>query len=227
MKTSLYRAPHAQKGFTLIEIAIVLVIIGLLLGGVLKGQEMIESGRIKNVVNDFNGISAAYNTYRDRYRAIPGDDIGAVPANRGWAGITGLGPGDGNGNLGVAANPAFAGGNTESTQFWLHLRGAQLIGGSTTTGVAVASLPSNAYNGRFGVRQASAVGVLGGFAPLALCASNLPAKAAIAIDTQLDDGSPATGSIRATQFATAANQEPAAAAVNYIEPNFYTVCRQL
>ncbi len=63
-----------QKGFTLVEIAIVLVIIGLLLGGVLKGQEMIESSRIKSVVGDLNGVSAAYNTYFDRFRAIPGDE---------------------------------------------------------------------------------------------------------------------------------------------------------
>ena len=63
-----------QAGFTLVEIAIVLVIIGLLLGGILKGQEMITQARIKNVVNDFNGITAAYFAYQDRYRAVPGDD---------------------------------------------------------------------------------------------------------------------------------------------------------
>ena len=58
----------AQSGFTLVEIAIVLVIIGLLLGGVLKGQELIENGRVKNAANDMNGIVAAYNSYLDRYR---------------------------------------------------------------------------------------------------------------------------------------------------------------
>ena len=67
---------HRQSGFTLVEIAIVLVIIGLLLGGILKGQEMITQARIKNVINDFNGITAAYFSYQDRYRAIPGDDAG-------------------------------------------------------------------------------------------------------------------------------------------------------
>ena len=49
----------AEAGFTLVEIAIVLVIIGLLLGGILKGQEMITQAKIKNIVNDFNGITAA------------------------------------------------------------------------------------------------------------------------------------------------------------------------
>ena len=63
-----------QQGFTLVEIAIVLVIIGLLLGGILKGQEMITQAKIKNAISDFSGISAAYHGYNDRYRALPGDD---------------------------------------------------------------------------------------------------------------------------------------------------------
>src|SRR5260370_39086016 len=63
-----------QQGFTLVEIAIVLVIIGLLLGGILKGQEMITQAKIKNVIADFSGISAAYHGYVDRYKKIPGDD---------------------------------------------------------------------------------------------------------------------------------------------------------
>src|SRR5260370_17027828 len=63
-----------SQGFTLVEIAIVLVIIGLLLGGILKGQEMITQAKIKNVIADFSGISAAYHGYVDRYKKIPGDD---------------------------------------------------------------------------------------------------------------------------------------------------------
>ncbi len=71
-----------QKGFTLVEIAIVLVIIGLLLGGILKGQEMIVQAKIKNAITDFSGVSAAYFGYQDRYRATPGDDIQATPLVR-------------------------------------------------------------------------------------------------------------------------------------------------
>ncbi len=56
----------AESGFTLVEIAIVLVIIGLLLGGILKGQEMITQAKIKNIINDFNGVTAAVNSYQDR-----------------------------------------------------------------------------------------------------------------------------------------------------------------
>src|SRR5215467_6743012 len=67
-----------QAGFTLVEIAIVLVIIGLLLGGILKGQEMIAQARIKNAINDFNGVTVAVTSYQDRYRALPGDDKNAT-----------------------------------------------------------------------------------------------------------------------------------------------------
>ena len=72
MTTSISNAnfSRSQRGFTLVEIAIVLVIIGLLLGGILKGQEMIAQAKIKNVINDLNGVSAALNSYQDRYRAL-------------------------------------------------------------------------------------------------------------------------------------------------------------
>ncbi len=73
-----------QSGFTLIELAIVLVIIGLLLGGVLKGQELINSAKIKNIVNDFNSTSAAIYGYQDRYKALPGDELAATKVAR-WA----------------------------------------------------------------------------------------------------------------------------------------------
>src|SRR3972149_4786806 len=78
-----YFAPHGanwrkwimrkQTGFTLIEIAIVLVIIGLLLGGVLKGQELITSARVRNLISQQDGVKAAYFGFLDRFRALPGD----------------------------------------------------------------------------------------------------------------------------------------------------------
>ena len=62
-----------QSGFTLIEIAIVLLIIGLLLGGVMKGQALINSARVRAIANDLSGIEAAWVSFRDRYRSLPGD----------------------------------------------------------------------------------------------------------------------------------------------------------
>src|SRR5207237_10580375 len=89
------------QGFTLVEIAIVLVIIGLLLGGILKGQEMITQAKIKNVISDFSGISAAYHGYQDRYRAIPGDDPNAATRCQGppTATISATAGEPGNGNV--------------------------------------------------------------------------------------------------------------------------------
>lgn len=92
-----------QKGFTLVEIAIVLVIIGLLLGGILKGQEMITQAKIKNIISDFSGISAAFHGYQDRYRALPGDDLGAAAR---WATAPAATAGNGNGVVAGTYNNA-------------------------------------------------------------------------------------------------------------------------
>jgi len=89
---------NKQSGFTLIEIAIVLVIIGLLLGGVLKGQELITQAKIRNVANDLNGMSAAVYGYQDRYKKFPGDDNDAATRWTNPATVSG----DGNGAVGAA-----------------------------------------------------------------------------------------------------------------------------
>src|SRR3954471_7558123 len=68
------KSRQRQTGFTLVEIAIVLVIIGLLLGGILKGQELINSARVKNIANDFRVIPTYVYADQDKFRALPGDD---------------------------------------------------------------------------------------------------------------------------------------------------------
>jgi prepilin-type N-terminal cleavage/methylation domain-containing protein len=62
-----------RKGFTLVELSIVLVIIGLLIGGVLKGQAMIENAKVKNFVSDVDGLVAAAYGYQDKLNKFPGD----------------------------------------------------------------------------------------------------------------------------------------------------------
>ena len=81
-----------ERGFTLIEIAVVLVIIGLLIGGILQGTELIDNSRIKKAGGDFQGIATAYVSYQDRYQRLPGDDgnTATVQARGGdWTAVTG------------------------------------------------------------------------------------------------------------------------------------------
>ena len=224
-----------QKGFTLVEIAIVLVIIGLLLGGILKGQEMITQAKIKNVVNDFNGITAAINSYQDRYKALPGDDLNAATRWQNPLAISG----DGNGQFctGACPSPVVApdlynnqvtttAAAPEVNLFWWHLRLAGFVGGSTAAGAgSSASPPANAANGIMGVQTTGM-----GFTSNIVCSSNLPDKIAIAVDTQMDDGTSISGQLRGLvqtgPSPVTGNSVPTAA---YAETgtNQYLLCKNL
>ena len=130
----------SQGGFTLIEIAIVLVIIGLLLGGVLKGQELINTAKVRALSNTVDGISAAWFGFQDRYRAFPGDYTQATVNLPSIPSVTVVN-GDGNGLVGLAGttdSPA------ERANVWLHLQAAGYITGAFD-GVTTA-IPANAYN---------------------------------------------------------------------------------
>ena len=208
-----------QSGFTLVEIAIVLVIIGLLLGGILKGQEMITQAKIKNVVADFSGISAAYYGYQDRYRAIPGDDSGAATR---WSGATA-----GNGNGQIAGKYNSTTDTEESRMWWDHLRRAGFVAGSGF------QQPFNAVTGMIGVQtgDAGTGTALGGFGGLIICSAGLPDKIAIAVDTQMDDGMIGTGTVRGQKHTAGPNPDvnTAADASGYAETgtNVYVLCRAL
>jgi prepilin-type N-terminal cleavage/methylation domain-containing protein len=220
MKTS-------QKGFTLVEIAIVLVIIGLLLGGILKGQEMINQAKIKNVIADITGVSAAMYGYQDRYRALPGDDKGADR----WSGVS---PGNGNGV--ILGKYATTTDTDESRLFWEHLRRAGFVGGSGL------EQPFNAVSGKTGVQTGDGTsaspnpGVLGKGSPVAetftgliLCTAMLPDKIAISIDAQMDDGNGTTGAVRGKKGPGNLDIPSGGAAEEYKEDGVstYVVCRQM
>ena len=124
-----------QTGFTLVEIAIVMVIIGLLLGGVLKGREMITNAKVKGIEAYFNGVTAALYSYQDRYRALPGDD---KKADRFGLTCVAAGSatdecGDRNGKIGTGSQFNSVTDGEEPRLFWLHLRNAGLVAGDETS----------------------------------------------------------------------------------------------
>ena len=144
---------NKQKGFTLVEIAIVLVIVGLLIGGVLKGQEMITNAKLKRVESDNAGIAAAMFSYQDRYLQLPGDDSGADDRFTVYGGnvvVNGDGSGTVDGTWDVAATgDILAAATAETNLFFAHLRAAGLIPGGGTDDTR----PTNAYGGQIGVQD--------------------------------------------------------------------------
>lgn len=214
-----------QKGFTLVEIAIVLVIIGLLLGGVLKGQELITQAKIKNIANDLNGMAAAIYGYQDRYKQFPGDDNQAAAR---WLNPAAT-SGNGNGQIAGEFNSNVAA--TESREFWQHLRLAGFVGGDTAT----RDQPINSAGGIVGVQANTGANAALELAGLVVCSSNLSGKIANAIDAQFDDGLSSRGVVRGyTQAGSVVadngnNPTRAAAAANYVDNGvtLYTVCKTL
>lgn len=234
-----------QSGFTLIEIAIVLVIIGLLLGGVLKGQELINSAKVKNLATDFRNIPVFIYGYQDKFRSLPGDDanvgdhLGGVCANATagtpssspcYASTGPVGNGIINGNWNTTDT------NDESYRFWQQVRVAGLTSGSTTAGAAD-YLPVNAAGGLIGiqsgtsdptktpVKDASSAAIRGTYI---ICSPNILGKFAKQLDIQLDDGNTATGSMMAGLASTAPGTPMTAAPLTGAgaidDAAVYTVC---
>jgi prepilin-type N-terminal cleavage/methylation domain-containing protein len=224
-----------QAGFTLVEIAIVLVIIGLLLGGVLKGQELINQAKIKNLANDLNGLTAAIYSYQDRYRVLPGEDEQAATR---WS-ITQTVFRNGQYNAGDATTSsdfcAAVGNNNESTLFWQHLRGSGLIGGAVTDG----NHPQNAVGGIIGIQTNAGLPDSPDLAGTVVCSSNLAAKIAESLDAQFDDGRGNSGTVRGyvqgtpsapTPITTGCTSNPTrVASVQYVDSGaaLYTICKSL
>ncbi|MDD5030540.1 MAG: prepilin-type N-terminal cleavage/methylation domain-containing protein [Rhodoferax sp.] len=228
-----HRSLTRQSGFTLVEIAIVLVIIGLLLGGVLKGQELIDQSKIKRVVNDFNNIGAAYDTYKDRYRYVPGDDPNA--ATRWTTAVGGAAPanaGGGNGTITATLAQVLTGGNVEAGYVWQHLRASGLVSGDMTTAARSYTPEQTPFGSNYGF--GSTVDVMGFGAGVQVFCASLPPKAAEQLDRQLDDGRPGTGKIHADAAAAAQNTAPTAVAqlpaAVYVDASanpWVTVCKKI
>ena len=222
-----------QSGFTLVEIAIVLVIIGLMLGGVLKGQELINSAKVKNLVNDFRTISTLVYGYQDRFRSFPGDQTQAqVDAAFG----TGIGNACAPSAAGLCApnNGRLDGdwfatdSKSETFVFWQHVRLANLATGSTN--IADSNyLPRNADGGLIGIE--SGVSSTGAAAPMiagmrgayTICTNSILGRYAKQIDSTMDDGDTAGGAVRVVAQ-NASRGTPAIASAEIQDGQQYIVC---
>ena len=188
---------------------------------------MIAQARSKEIINDVHAISAAYVSYLDRYRAIPGDDKlaggrGQRLRQRRWQHRR-LVPGQPAGATPVASE--------ESNLFWWHLRLAGFLPGPTA-GAGMGAQPKNALGRMIGVQTGTGAATMD-LSGLIICTANIPDKIAIAVDTQTDDRAAATGSLHGA-LQSASNQPIAGATFpptggNYVETgtNQYLLCKGL
>jgi len=169
-----------KNGFTLVELALVLVIVGLLITGVLKGEALIQNAKVKKLVNQKESLTAAYYTYYDRYGMYPGDEDQATsPSND-------TNNGNGNGQVG----------GTERYFLFEDLVLAGIINGSYDG--TVGSEPSNAFGGSMYILWQNRNGTQDHWATFL----TIPAELAEMIDLKYDDGVYNTGSVRANQVYT-------------------------
>jgi prepilin-type N-terminal cleavage/methylation domain-containing protein len=175
-----------QAGFTLVEIAIVMVIIGLLIGGILKGQAMIQNAKVKRVVKQADELRAAIMSFYDKYGVYPGDEnIAAIPPGTD-------GEGDGDGQIEAA----------EQYEVYRDLMRAELISGSYN---GTNQLPNHAFGDNITMYW---VDPGPGSAKHYFLLYNLPAEVCLEIDVKYDDGVYNTGSIAGSATYTPGNTIP-------------------
>jgi prepilin-type N-terminal cleavage/methylation domain-containing protein len=206
-----------KSGFTLVELAIVLVIIGLIVGGVLAGQDLIKAAEQRAAIGQVEKLDTAVNAFRGKYNAIPGDVRTA--ANFGLT-ATSILTTQGNGVL----DPQGAALLEEAGMFFTHLAQSGLIneniaattGQVTTSGVA-ATMTTYAPASKLGrgvlVRAQSSGGVNYYMMDSSSALSNagvitavygIPPIIAYNMDVKLDDGLPLAGKVQAVDTVAAA-----------------------
>ena len=219
-----------QSGFTLVEIAIVLVIIGLLLGGILKGQELINSAKGNNLINLVRGLQTQVYAYQDRFKQQPGDDARADTNITGATKATSATLG--NGLIEGFMFPPTSDVTGETALIWQHLRLANLATGPTATSDA-AYYPLHALNGRMGINTATAgqleiIGMATGGTQI--CLQGLPGAFAKRLDAALDDGVSDAGAVRIKADVTPGASTALGTAISSTTPpgvvdgTLYTLC---
>ncbi len=192
---------RSPSGFTLIETAVALVVIGLMLGAVLKGQELVAGARVGKVAGQLDGVRVAYFAFVDRYRALPGD-YGAAKKN-----IPNCGAcenGDNNGRI-QTNGPTIL----EYVSVWTHLSKAGFIAGNYSYAagdpISAANTPTNLYGSPIQlIYDNSYSGETGTPRHNLKTGSHLPSNLLAELDRKLDDGRVLSGNFRYSTFNSAA-----------------------
>jgi prepilin-type N-terminal cleavage/methylation domain-containing protein len=193
-----------QGGFTLVEIAIVLMIVGLLIGGILRGQELIQSARVRNIIDQKSAIQTAYIGFMDRYRMLPGDLTVAQAAVVG--------------NGAISSNALISGDgliawNFESVTFFQNLTAAGFIscGGCMTVAApaaaAINNSPVNVYGNFIWIGTIASDNTvafnpsffdpISGIVRMQLTTgASIPSQVLAEVDRKADDGFPGSGQLR-------------------------------
>lgn len=206
IRSRLRKTRCGQRGFSLVEVAIVLVLVALLMAGFLKGQELIHSSRVKKLAETSTGIRTAYLAFIDRYKKIPGD-WDADSASNG-IGVTINNPASSiatvdNGRL---DNPSGANAYAEPNALWEQLAKSKFINGSYSG----ANAEPTSGNGLTPLNVFGAPIIVGNTSEFQDPASPpvmlhvytgrfVPVSAMRELDVKIDDGFPLSGSLRATE----------------------------
>ena len=222
------RTKTKQAGFTLVELAIVIVIIGLIVGGVLVGQDMIKAAELRAAIGQIEKLDTAVNVFRNKYNGIPGDL--ANPANFGFTAPSAAATKQGNGVLDAALQQL----DEEPGLFFAHLSSANLIPDSisrttaqVTSTTMTTTLSSYVPVSKLGKGIMLIAQSTGGVNHYMLDNASLAASGALTynhsamspmiaynVDSKFDDGNPTTGKVMAVDDLTTAASSTAHAGAN-------------
>jgi len=227
---------NRQDGFTLVELAVVLLIIGLIVGGILRGQELITSAQLNSVQTDANKIRTAVNTFRDKFVALPGDianpgDLIDLSSSS----LTGFSSGGANGAVGGNGDGRITGdrldAGTEAVQAWAHLGASGLLseidaaavdGNQLDASNAMDSGVGGFYSLRHGVtgsdngsnfatQPGNSIWIMLGTNPNGDGDNDdpaIPADQAAQLDRKVDDGDPVNGNVIGNTSGAGADAQP-------------------